>query len=115
MLCCNNPLVREYIDMAGQQPADVQQLLQLLNNMQNKIAWLKVDLDTEKAVNLALHQKPQSKLPSVVKPALPPTFHSKMDGTSVSKFVHQLDVYFDLVDFTDDIKRGYIAVGLLEV
>ena len=67
---------------------------------------MKADLDTEKAVNLALHQKPQSKLPSAVKPALPPAFHGKMDGTSVSKFVHQLDVYFDLVDLTDDVKHG---------
>ena len=37
-----------------------------------------------------------------------------MDGTSVSKFVHQMDVYFDLVDLTDDVKRGQIVVGLLE-
>ena len=59
----------------------------------------------EKAVNLALCQKPQSKLPAVVKPALPPAFHCKMDGTSVSKLVHQLDVNFDLVDVTDDVKR----------
>ena len=74
--------------------------------MQNEIAQLKADLDTEKAVNLALRQKPQSKLPAVVIPALPPVFHGKMDGTSVSKFVHQLDVYFNLVDLTDDVKRG---------
>ena len=67
---------------------------------------MKADHDTEKAVNLALHQKPQSKLPSVVKSALPSAFHGKMDGTSVSKFVHQLDVYFNLVDLTDDVKRG---------
>ena len=67
---------------------------------------MKADLDTEKAVNLALCQKPQSMLPSVVKSALPPAFHAKMDGTSVSKFVHQLDVYFDLVDLTDDVKHG---------
>ena len=37
-----------------------------------------------------------------------------MDGTTVSKFVHQLDVYFDLVDLKDDTKWGQIAVGLLE-
>ena len=67
---------------------------------------MKADLSTEKAVDEALHQKPQSKLPAAVKPALPPAFHGKMDGTSVSKFVHQMDVYFDLVDFTDDTKCG---------
>ena len=68
----------------------------------------------EKAVNLALRQKSQSALPTSIRPALPPAFHGKMDGTTVSKFVHQLDVYFDLVDLKDDIKRGQIAVGLLE-
>ena len=74
--------------------------------MQNEIAQLKADLNTQKANNLALCQKPQSKLPAVVKPALSPAFHSKVDGTRVSKFVHQLDVYFDLVDLTDNVKRG---------
>ena len=63
-------------------------------------------MNTEKAVNLALSQKPQPKLPLSGKPALPPAFHGKMDGTGVSKFVHQLDVYFDLVDLTDNVKRG---------
>ena len=51
-------------------------------------------------------KKPQSKLPAAVKPALPPAFHGKMDGTSISKFVHQLDVYFDLVNLTDNVKCG---------
>ena len=37
-----------------------------------------------------------------------------MNGTSVSKFVHQLDTYFDLVDLLDDMKRGKVAVELLE-
>ena len=37
-----------------------------------------------------------------------------MDGTSVSKFVHQMDTYFDLVDLLDDKKRGKVAAGLLE-
>ena len=68
----------------------------------------------EKAVNLALCQKSQSALPASVRPALPLAFHGKMDGTTVSKFVHKLDVYFDLVDLKDDTKRGQIAVGLLE-
>ena len=67
---------------------------------------LKADLNTEKAVNEALCQKPQSKLPTAVKPALPPAFHGKMDGTSLSKFVHQMNIYLDLVDLSDDIKRS---------
>ena len=75
---------------------------------------MKAALDTEKAVNLAFCQKPQSKLPPAVKPALLPAFHGKMDGTSVSKFVLQLDIYFGLVDLMDDVKCSYIAVGLLE-
>ena len=74
--------------------------------MRNRIAQLKADFDTERAMNLALRQKPQSKLPPAVKPALPPAFHCKMDGTSVSKLVHQLNVYFDLLDLTDDVKRS---------
>ena len=56
------------------------------------------------AVNLAFCHKPQSKLPPAIKPALPPAFHGKMDGTTVSKFTYQLDVYFDLVDLADDVK-----------
>ena len=75
---------------------------------------MKAELAIEKAVNLALCQKPQSKLPSAVKPALLPAFHGKMDGTSASKFVHQLDVYFDFMDLFDDVKRGKISMGLLE-
>ena len=41
-----------------------------------------------------------------MKPALPPAFHGKMDGMRGSKFVHQVDIYFDLVDLTDDTKHG---------
>ena len=37
-----------------------------------------------------------------------------MDGTNVSKFIHQLDIYFDLVDIIDDTKQRQIAVSLLE-
>ena len=37
-----------------------------------------------------------------------------MDGTTVSRFVHQLDTYFDLVDLKDDSKRGQIAITSLE-
>ena len=42
----------------------------------------------------------------MVKPTLPPAFHGKMYGTSVSKLVHQLGVYFNFVDLTDDVKCG---------
>ena len=74
--------------------------------MQNEIAKLKADLDTEKAVNLALHQKLQSKLPLAIKPTLLPAFHGKMDGTRMSKFEHQMNMYFDLVDLTDNVKHS---------
>ena len=29
-----------------------------------------------------------------------------MDGTTLSRFVHQLDIYFKLVELQDDLKRG---------
>ena len=74
--------------------------------MQGEIAQLKYDLQTEQAVNKALRQKTQGALRTAVKPQLPPAFHGKMDGTSVSKFVHQMNTYFDLVDLLDDNKRG---------
>ena len=48
----------------------------------------------------------QGALLAAVKLQLPPAFHGKMDGTSASKFVHQMDTYFDLVDLLDDKKRG---------
>ena len=53
-------------------------------------------------------------LPAAVKPSLLAAFGGKMDGTTVSRFVHQLDTYFDLVDLKDDSKQGQIAVTLLE-
>ena len=37
-----------------------------------------------------------------------------MDGVSVSRFIHQLDTYFDLVGLTDNIKWTLIAVMLLK-
>ena len=37
-----------------------------------------------------------------------------MDGTTVSRFVHQLGTYFDLVDLKDHSKREQIAVTLLD-
>ena len=53
-------------------------------------------------------------LPAAVKPSLLAVFGGKIDGTTVSRFVHQLDTYFDLVDLKDDSKQGQIAVTLLE-
>ena len=41
-----------------------------------------------------------------VKPVLQPAFHGKIDDMTVSKFVHQQDIYFDLVDLKDETKRG---------
>ena len=41
-------------------------------------------------------------LPAAVKPSLLSDFGGKMDGTTVSRFVHQLDTYFNLVDLEDD-------------
>ena len=37
-----------------------------------------------------------------------------MDGTSVSRFCNQLDVYFKLVELNDDSKHFQIAITLLE-
>ena len=55
-----------------------------------------------------------SALPAAVKPSFPSSFGGKMDGTTGSRFVHQLDTYFDLVDLKDDSKRGQIFVTLLK-
>ena len=56
----------------------------------------------------------QTGLPSGVKPQVPASFKGQMDGVQVSRFVHQLEVYFKIVDLQDDIKRGQIAITLLE-
>ena len=73
--------------------------------MQAQIDQLEQDLKTEKAVNEAIwQQKSTAALPAAVKPSLPAAFGGKMDGTAVSKFVHQLDTYFDLVDLKDNSK-----------
>ena len=53
-------------------------------------------------------------LPATVKPALPVPFIGKIDGVSVSRFVHQLDNYIKIVGLTDDMKMGQIAIILLE-
>ena len=37
-----------------------------------------------------------------------------MDGVSVSRFVHQLDTYFDLVGLTDNVRSVEIAVTLVK-
>ena len=50
----------------------------------------------------------------MVKPALPAPFIGKMDRVSASRFVHQLDNYFNIVGLTDDIKMGQIAITLVE-
>ena len=72
------------------QPAmTAEQLQQLLASMQAQIDQLEQDLKTEKAVNEALRQqKTTSALPAAVKPSLPAMFGGKMDGTTVSRFVH---------------------------
>ena len=57
---------------------------------------------------------PSTTLPSAVKPSMPLPFHGKMDGTSVVKFIHQMDTYFDLVDLQDDKKMMQVAVTRLE-
>ena len=51
-------------------------------------------------------QQNTNSLPEMVKPALPALFVGKIDGVSVSKFVHQLDNYFKIVGLNDDIKIG---------
>ena len=72
-------------------------------------------MKTKKVFNEALHQyKTTSDLPVAVKPSLPSSFVGKMDGTTNSRFVHQLDTYFNLVDLKDSSKRGQIAVTLLK-
>ena len=72
------------------QPAmTAEQLQQLLASMQAQIDQLEQDLKTEKAVNEALRQqKSMTPLPAAVKPSLPARFGGKMDGTTVSRFVH---------------------------
>ena len=66
------------------------------------------ELAQGKAVNAAQRQqaKPSPSLPAAAKPALPANFVGKIDGTSVSRFGHQFDVYFNLVELTDDIKQS---------
>ena len=37
-----------------------------------------------------------------------------MDGVSVSRFVHQVDNYFRIIELNDNVKMGQIAITLLE-
>ena len=53
-------------------------------------------------------------LPAMVKLALPTLFISKMNGVSVSRFIHQLDYYFKIIGLIDNIKMSQIAITLLE-
>ena len=59
-------------------------------------------------------QQNVNSLPTMVKPTLPPPFTGRMNGVSVSRFVHQLDIYFRIVELSDDFKIGQIAITLLE-
>ena len=66
-----------------------EQLQQLLASMQAQIDQLEQDLKIEKAVNEALQQqKSTATLPVAVNPSLPAAFEGKMDGMTVSRFVH---------------------------
>ena len=49
----------------------------------------------------------------MVRPALPASFTGKMDGVFVSRFVHQFDNYFGIVELNDNVKMGQIAITLL--
>ena len=51
-------------------------------------------------------QRNANSLPAMVKPALPAPFLGKINGVSVSRFVHWLNNYFKIVGLTDNIKMG---------
>ena len=50
----------------------------------------------------------------MVRPALPAPLTGRMDGVSVSRFVHQLDNYLKIAGLNDDVKMGQIVITLLE-
>ena len=50
----------------------------------------------------------------MVKPSLPEPFTGKMNRVSVSRFAHYLDNYFRIIELTDDVKMGQIAIALLK-
>ena len=60
-----------------------------------------------------MHQNANS-LPFTVKPSLLALFTGRMDGISVSRFVHQLDNYFRIVELNDDIKIAWTSITLLK-
>ena len=47
-------------------------------------------------------------------PTLPLLFTGRINVVSVSRFVYQLDNYFGIVEFNDDVKMSQIAIMLLE-
>ena len=96
------------VAMVGSQEMSAAWFQQALYAFKDQIDQFSRELALEKAVNAALRQQAKTAplLPTAVKPALPTCFSGKMDGTSVSRFRHQLDVYFKLVELTDDIKQG---------
>ena len=53
-------------------------------------------------------------MPAMTNSSLPALFTGRMDGVSVSRFVNLLDNYFKIVELTDDIKMGQIAITLLK-
>ena len=52
-----------------------------------------------------MHRNANS-LPVIVKPCLPASFTGRMDSVSVSRFVHQLNNNFRIVELNDDVKMG---------
>ena len=57
-------------------------------------------------------QKNANSLSAVVKLSLPAPFTGRMDGVSLSRFVYLLDNYSIIVELTDDVKMGQIAITL---
>ena len=49
-------------------------------------------------------------LPAMAKPSLPAPFIGRMNGLSISRFVHLLDSYFKIVELTDDVKMGQLQL-----
>ena len=60
-----------------------------------------------------MHRNANS-FPVKIKPSLPAPFTRRMDGVSVSRFVHQLDNCFRIIELNDDVKMGKISITLLE-
>ena len=60
-----------------------------------------------------MHQNDNS-LHVSIKPSLLAPFTARMDGVSVSRFLHQLSIYFSIVELNDDVEMSSIAITLLE-